>query len=245
MKLNIILIFLLTAIICHSMHNAAHADYKIQKIKQNSIIIEIGVDDFVQVGDRLAIISDEGKCAAVVRRTKFNRALLSTRGCNFSIEETDKVISMGFMKDDNTNQSRNHNSVTPISTSQEKTFVQPAQHTKNIRKDNYVAGGVLGTILGAGIGHFVQGRTIGGVGFLLSELVLIALMAGDDDCVLEYGCTTSSGIYAALLGVRIGEIVSVWVLPKNMEVTDSAKYGMFIQPVLNGDYKGLRLSMSF
>jgi hypothetical protein len=86
----------------------------------------------------------------------------------------------------------------------------------------YIAGGVVGTLLGLGIGHAIQGR-YGEKGwiFTVSELASAALIvAGAEECVdnILVGRTCSrSASYTigtwGLLGFRIWEIVDLWAAP--------------------------------
>ncbi len=87
----------------------------------------------------------------------------------------------------------------------------------------YIAGGVLGTVIGLGIGHAVQGR-YGERGWIFTagELVAASMyVSGLEDCVErtftnnscdELNSTGQIGAIA-LLGLRIWEIVDVWAAP--------------------------------
>lgn len=91
-----------------------------------------------------------------------------------------------------------------------------------ISDGQYVAGGVVGTFLGFGIGQAIEGR-YGDTGwiFTVGELgSTVLLVAGAVNCLSSVQgntCTNGGGEvvlgYLGILGFRIWEIVDVWAVP--------------------------------
>ena len=88
-----------------------------------------------------------------------------------------------------------------------------------IETPSYVIGGVLGTWIGLGLGHGIQGRfsQMGWV-FTAGELGSIALAAGGvGQCIASNNCSNGVGAmllgYMGFIGFRIWEIIDVWAAP--------------------------------
>ncbi len=133
----------------------------------------------------------------------------------------------------------------------------------------YVTGGIVGSSVGFGIGHAIQGRygdrgwifTLGkSVGLGLS----IAGVAGlsdsnclnNDDIECESDDLTLTGVgYAMMIGVHIWEVVDVWIRGKNLrqrnlELSKSSVRNSFnfaFVPTMNSNKKidGLGAGLSF
>lgn len=92
-----------------------------------------------------------------------------------------------------------------------------------ISEGEHIGGGVVGTFLGFGIGHAVQGRfSDDGVTFLVGELASMGgLFLGAADCVGPSGrCARGLALVSisalAFVGFRIWEIVDVWAEPPRL-----------------------------
>ena len=91
----------------------------------------------------------------------------------------------------------------------------------------YVAGGMVGTVLGLGIGNAIQGTYMPtGLIFTLGEVGAIGVMvAGAVNCIDTVSSSSSytscaGGAllvgYLALLGLRIWEVIDVWSTPASI-----------------------------
>lgn len=133
---------------------------------------------------------------------------------------------------------------------------------------SYIAGGVLGTVLGLGIGHAVQGRygSLGWV-FTLTEVVGAAAYIGGATCSVSglgfgttsctFNTTASIGL-AVLLGFHIWEIVDVWAAPPahnkayrrlkkrlGEKIEDDEAMNFFITPVANNQSLGAAAGFTY
>ena len=121
----------------------------------------------------------------------------------------------------------------------------------------YVAGGVVGTLVGLGIGQAIQGRYMStGLIMTLGEIASISMMvAGATQCVSNAVVDGLSGQtvncnqtlltvgYIGYVGLRIWEIIDVWATPpsinhryenlKNHVDQTSTSFGIF--PVVSKD----------
>ena len=127
----------------------------------------------------------------------------------------------------------------------------------------YVLGGVVGSYLGLGIGHAIQGRYSFSRGwiFTVGELTLIVIMSSSAyPCI--HGCSGSSGPglvmnigIASYISFRIWEAVDLWVAPlihnrkyrqikKKLSHDSGENISLFIYP--NGkDYIAMGLQIQF
>lgn len=99
----------------------------------------------------------------------------------------------------------------------------------------YITGGVLGSTLGLGIGHGVQGR-YGEKGWIFTATevpALVVMLVGaaqcqkDKDDGVRTDCTSSQksmivGGYAAFLGFHIWEVLDVWLKARPVDEKVSA-----------------------
>lgn len=150
---------------------------------------------------------------------------------------------------------------TPVYSLEERRILEKGE----ISQGAYIGGGVVGTVLGLGIGHAIQGR-YGEKGwiFTVGEIATATLFSiGATNCITEtfssLGTSTSScndGLMAVglagLAGFRVWELVDVWAAPAshNEEVrrlqqrrADAERsYAFYIAPNRNRDWTaGLRL----
>lgn len=98
---------------------------------------------------------------------------------------------------------------------------------EEISNSQYIIGGAIGTGIGLGIGHAIQGR-MGDAGwiFLVGELAAMGIVAASAaDCLATsigvYGdaCSNNVGIIGGILafyGFHIVEIVDLWVTPQRI-----------------------------
>ena len=125
-----------------------------------------------------------------------------------------------------------------------------------VSKDRYIGGGVVGTLVGFGIGHGINGtyKKMGWV-FTAGELLsLIAIYAGTLDSLVDsvagqapkVSNTLVFGIYS-LLGFRLWEIFDVWWRPVQMNKAyresrprNRVSFGVF--PVRGGAQAALGMS---
>ncbi len=112
----------------------------------------------------------------------------------------------------------------------------------------YITGGILGTVVGFGIGHGVQGRYKNkGLIFTIAEAVglgVVTIGLGqcannlDVDGKRTWDCTPQAGQilagYAVAVGFHIWEIVDVWTGATPVEdapkVEEAPKAAMFLNP---------------
>ncbi|MBC7740888.1 MAG: hypothetical protein H7061_01745 [Bdellovibrionaceae bacterium] len=112
----------------------------------------------------------------------------------------------------------------------------------------YITGGILGSTLGFGIGHGVQGRyadkgwifTAGEVAGLLILTPAAAQCAKDNENNSDKQCSNSqksivTAGYLVFLGFHIWEVVDVWTGATPVD----EKVGAFIIPTNNGAMAGL------
>lgn len=124
----------------------------------------------------------------------------------------------------------------------------------------YLAGGVVGSIIGLGIGHAIEGRYLEkGWIFTLAEGVSVT-MIGTGAALLPLelvtglfsGRSSGASFYllglggAALVGFKIWEIIDLWSTPsrQNMIIKDDtpSKGKVSILPVVAPTYLGLSLT---
>jgi hypothetical protein len=79
-----------------------------------------------------------------------------------------------------------------------------------IDSDKYLLSGILGTAIGFGSGHFVQGRKTKAIFFLGTEASLYALMILGGYTGLH---TTTPLALLGYVGLRVYEIIDVWTVP--------------------------------
>ena len=86
----------------------------------------------------------------------------------------------------------------------------------------YIGGGVVGTIVGAGIGHAIQGRWLR-TGWIHTVLqvggwMVMGFQAGRRTVAPEAGHLITVAVSSLVIaGSRIWEIVDVWVLPSDIK----------------------------
>lgn len=123
----------------------------------------------------------------------------------------------------------------------------------DIRMDDYVPGGLLGSFVGFGIGHAYQGRwwRDGGMFYTFSQLGGIALLSYGsycsnhrDKCFANLGFITGTVL---LISSRVSEIFSVWELNKSHYrlVSSKPKLPFSVMPLLDGKRMGLQLALLF
>ena len=240
----------------------------IVKIDRSTNRIVLNVEKAsIEEGDFLQILDKNSfeKCKVGILKKLKGRALASIYNCGFSVSKDDKVRSIDIedqllkidLVEDDLLKTEFHYNERDISSSGSNSMIE-------INREDYVTGGVLGTIFGLGIGHAVQGRwstrgwayTLGGIG---SYWAMINAMDSEtcgyvDDGygTLEKVCTnannSTTGLWALLfLVVRIGEIVDVWSpsSKKYKIVKNKKKYDFFVTPVLKNRYAGVTLGLSF
>lgn len=106
----------------------------------------------------------------------------------------------------------------------EKNRSSKARKSENARKINtaqYVTGGVIGTWLGFGLGHFIQTRPATGLIFLATDVgsfLGFFFTGGPFACHhAEEDCVNYSGIFLLSYFVsRIVQTVDLWVQPKSV-----------------------------
>jgi hypothetical protein len=97
-----------------------------------------------------------------------------------------------------------------------------------VNDTSYAVGGVVGTFVGFGIGHAVQGRygekgwifTVGELGSI--ALIVAGLAQSITNCSYGSNCANSAGTseiligYFGVLGFRIWEIIDLWATPPSI-----------------------------
>lgn len=96
----------------------------------------------------------------------------------------------------------------------EMPHLEAAQTMESISKERYIAGGVVGTLLGFGIGHAIQGRykEIGWV-FTLTGIVTSATWVTGSAMVLANPYSTSQAATGSILylsGLILGAAFHIW-----------------------------------
>lgn len=111
--------------------------------------------------------------------------------------------------------------------------------TKHISVGQYVAGGVLGTVLGLGMGHAVQGR-YGEKGWAFTVLKSGSIIAAFAFAAGE----SKGGVVLSLItlfGISIWELIDVWWLPSSYKVGQHKNNNNFyVTPVLYSYNDSLR-----
>ncbi len=117
----------------------------------------------------------------------------------------------------------------------------------------YIAGGLLGTLLGLGIGHAVNGtwREIGRV-FTYGEIIAIGslttglMMTGFDLDGSDLGTAMFVNGMIVYVGLRIWEIVDVWLRPIiKGYVAQAHSHRLALVPLVGPDTQGFGLSARF
>lgn len=135
----------------------------------------------------------------------------------------------------------------------------------------YIAGGILGTFLGFGIGHAVSGvYSHNGLIFTLGELLATGIMIGSSmntssvtSCSSYYNCTTTFTVPAgvtlgalAFVGLHIWEIVDIWAYPPShnarydaasarRRTTSQRDGGLFTAPLVSSQQAGILVGLRF
>jgi hypothetical protein len=133
-----------------------------------------------------------------------------------------------------------------------------------ISEQRYISGGAVGSVIGLGIGHAIQGRySEKGWIFTAGELgSVVVLVAGASECtvgVLEgTGCATGAGLmlggYLGFFGFKIWEIVDLWATPPELNrryhqlkdrVGEEPSYHLMFSPIVIERAPGLGLAVIF
>jgi len=124
-------------------------------------------------------------------------------------------------------------------------------------QEQYIAGGVIGTIFGLGIGHAIQSRyPQKGWIFTVGDAAAYGLLVGGNIIIANEPAATTGKISGAgvtlttvgalgLLGMRIWEIIDLWATPQtqNLVLNDQATKGkLAFIPLVAPTYMGLSLS---
>ena len=130
---------------------------------------------------------------------------------------------------------------------------------KTILQGSYIGGGFVGTFVGFGIGHAIQGRylkkgwifTAGSILIPVGYVgaVFFALGAGYSGEKAVYGAAyTSLGVMILGLGLKIWEIIDVWMLPSHYKVVKEKPFQIKPLAFYDSDNKfhyGLSLNYQF
>jgi hypothetical protein len=92
-----------------------------------------------------------------------------------------------------------------------------------ISTEETVAGGLVGTFFGLGLGHAVQGRyldkgwifTVGELGSLTVMVIGVSQCIDNDDGCDDGGGLLILGGFVAALGFRVWELIDVWAAPSS------------------------------
>lgn len=123
----------------------------------------------------------------------------------------------------------------------------------DITTDDFVLGGILGTFVGFGSGHAVQGRwrQDGGMFYTFSQLAGLTLLGygsycntHPSKCLDEWAITTG---WFLLLTSKVSEFFGVWSASASRYrlVANKSKLPFSIMPVLDGRQAGLQLALAF
>ena len=242
--------------------NNTNAKYPIKKIEKSSerAVIAIG-NSLIEKGDMLELHNDtQLYCRVRVLKVRKKRALISTKNCWPDISKKNRVVDADIeselldadieseLLEESDSDSNSRKRRVPSYDLESNSLVE-------MERSYYVTGGVLGTILGLGIGHGVQGRWESDgwfftVGQFLSASLYVSAVNDYDSCVADgdSSCNDSSGFWALILLVsRVGEIVSVWN-PSSKEyriVKEKKRSRFFAIPFLKKGHMGLSFGMSF
>ena len=152
-----------------------------------------------------------------------------------------KSLLMGFIFVLTANYSPQALSMELASASDSEEVYSSSAHT--ISNGLYIGGGVASIFVGFGIGHAIQGR-YGEKGWIFTVADLVAIggyftsvvfLAGDVMDAAEAGETISAGtvkkkgglalgFLAAMVGVRIWEIIDAWMLPSHYKVVKESPF---------------------
>lgn len=185
----------------------------ILKVKNNKILVTLeNLDsDFVNEGDLFSIANKAGHIVGRAKILKFNsnRAILKFAG---KAEKGYEIFLQDYAIPKNISENNNVSRYPANFYRQNNDFMDKDRVTK-ISTGQYVAGGVLGTLMGVGIGHAIQERyTQNGWIFTATQLgsgFMYGLFAGQGN---EIGAGLS---IISLIGFRIWELVDVWWLPSS------------------------------
>ena len=235
-SLTLILICFFNVLFNEALANSSNI-YPIEKVDHplRRAIITIG-ERQIKIGDTLNLIDDFNRsCQLKVLKVLRGKALVSTKQCEFNISKESRVtdidinsylLNLDVKEVPEENLHENDNRI-------------------EIERSKYVSGGVVGTILGAGIGHGIQGRwsdtgwiyTVGEIG---TAMLYINAKAEYESCL--YDAENSAYLYASdcsnssvnlynlsLLLFRLGEIINVWS-PSKVKYKVVNKNLLFITP---------------
>ena len=213
--------------------------YFIKKIDPQSkrAVIFIGKNS-IEMGDVLELLSDgkEKRCKLKVLKIIKDRALVSTDKCLFKISMTNKVVGV-----DLDTQLLQMNIQDPSFTSKNTSISQDGR--KIMRRGRYITGGILGSSIGFGLGHAIQGRWGKAVLFHVTPIVAYNLLVNDT--------TITSNIWLTLFITSIiVEKIDVWFPNhRKYKIADRKKepkeHLFFIAPIMDRGHTGLSLGMSF
>ena len=234
-------VYILSGCLVVAPARRALAGYLIERVSSTSsrAVISVKKNGSVKAGDSLQLLN---KCDVEVLKIIKNKALVSTEKCNFDISKEHTVI--------NDVRGLNHASRFPSSTSM-------AYNPIEIGRGNYILGGVLGTSLGFGVGHGVQGRWMRDFGwiFTLSQLLSASLYVYEvnnyNSCIADNSsgkCKNNYTTWALTFLIAKGiEAISAWS-------PDGAKYiiakkekesSFAASPVFLSDEIGFMIGMTF
>ena len=128
-----------------------------------------------------------------------------------------------------------------------------------ISQGRYIGGGVASMFLGFGIGHAVQGRWLEGgwVHTALQSGTLVVFMGvlWFTGLQLHFGevdsrsITATVGLGLVLSGLKIWELIDVWMLPDSIRVISSSPQNSVFPSLYSYEYKanapGVRLQWQF
>lgn len=237
--------YLLSALIIF-LPNISVAGY-ILKIKNNTMLATLGDldSDFVAKGDLFSIANKEGYIVGRAKVLKFNKskAVLKFVG---EAQKGYKITLKDYAISTNTSSTRQP-AMSNVSFDND-TYNTYKKSITNVSRAQYIAGGVLGTLMGIGIGHAIQGRYMEN-GWLFTATQLgsafsLGVFAGQ-------GNEVWTGLSAiTLIGFRIWELIDVWWLPSSHKIVSHKKRnGFYASPLLysdnNSSQKALGLSLGF
>ena len=124
----------------------------------------------------------------------------------------------------------------------------PTFSTREITSTRYVTGGLLGTTLGFGSGHVLQGRWLdGGWPYTVSQLLSVYIISAPCKVCEDEGAFTIAPLIGGfmLLVSKLLETISLWT-PSLSEyhVTPTANDTITLAPIVQGRGLGLLLAKS-
>ena len=132
-------------------------------------------------------------------------------------------------------------------------FTSSYDGSKSLSNGQYIGGGVASIFLGAGIGHAIQGRwmekgwifTVGGlvtgIGYVASS-TLFAVKSYETKTLDKGTGGVALAFLLAHLGLRVWELIDVWMLPSNYTVVKESPFQ--IKPLAFYDQENLNLGLS-